>query len=352
MNSTFIIDYENINCNSTNIKNISDLLGEEINKAQYFSPLFSWFVVTYTYYTIGRKNGTIWRYLFYVTTFGLIANVLDIIKKVSVGRQYHFNVFIQINWISTIFYGLNEWGFVYINYSKIRACVELLKTKIWVVLIYSFLCYILICRIIITYYKNQEEWEDYTKYCLLKNSRFSSQLHALIYIPIGLLELGLIICVLNQYLKEKKILSSTKTELYVLFHSTIGRTIMISLIYIYIAIDVLLKSNAVVELLRKIFWRVKGIFGVIFLVDLLLLKIDIDQNKILIQKDLINIKNKFEIIRSVPTHRKNSLKSLSNYSNFSQYQNLLPSTALIHSNESFNHNSTNSNIPLVNQNYP
>ncbi|ORY20277.1 hypothetical protein LY90DRAFT_676835 [Neocallimastix californiae] len=287
MNSTFIIDYENINCNSTNIKNISDLLGEEINKAQYFSPLFSWFVVTYTYYTIGRKNGTIWRYLFYVTTFGLIANVLDIIK-----------------------------------------------------------------RIIITYYKNQEEWEDYTKYCLLKNSRFSSQLHALIYIPIGLLELGLIICVLNQYLKEKKILSSTKTELYVLFHSTIGRTIMISLIYIYIAIDVLLKSNAVVELLRKIFWRVKGIFGVIFLVDLLLLKIDIDQNKILIQKDLINIKNKFEIIRSVPTHRKNSLKSLSNYSNFSQYQNLLPSTALIHSNESLNHNSTNSNIPLVNQNYP
>lgn len=213
-------------CDLSTKQDISDILGAEINKAQYFSPIFSWCVVTYTYYTIGRKNGTIWKNLFYVATFGLIANVLDIIKKVSLERLYYFETFIYLNWVSTYFYGLNEWGFVYINFSKIRACVKLLKSKTWNVFIYILLVYVLICRTIITYIKNQEELEDYRKECKLNNSRSSSTFHAMVYIPIGLIELALIICVVEQYLKEKKIRDTTRNELSVLFHSTLARTIM------------------------------------------------------------------------------------------------------------------------------
>jgi len=212
-------------CNSTNTESIYKLLGDEINKAQYFCPLISWFVVAYTYYTIGRKSGKIWKYLYYVTTFGFIANMLDIIKKISVERKSNFEIFIYINWISTYFYGLNEWGFVYINFSKIKACVRLLQNKAWIIFIKLFLIYILICRTVITYYKNQEEWEDYSTSCTLKNSRFSSKLHALVYIPTGLVEIALIICVLEQYFREKKLIENAKSELYILFHSTLGRTI-------------------------------------------------------------------------------------------------------------------------------
>jgi len=210
----------------TSTPTVWKLLGSYINKAQYFSPIISWFVVTYTYFIIGRKGGPIWKYLLYVVSFGMIANCLDIIKEISMNTRFYFNIIIYVSWIETIFFGLNEWGFVYINYKKVKSCVKLLNNKFWTVFISLFLIYISICRIIVT--KSQFA-EDKKKYNGETVKETSSSIHAMIFIPIAIVEICMIVCVMEQYFNKNNKLNE---ELSILFHSTLSRTLM-SKLFIY-----------------------------------------------------------------------------------------------------------------------
>jgi len=220
----------NTTATKTPSTNVWVLLGNNINKAQYFCPIFSWFAVTYTYFTIGRKGaGPIWKYLFYVVTFGFLANILDITKQISLETKFHFETMQYISWIETYLFGLNEWGFVFINFKKIKSCVKLLNNKIWSVFISLFLLYILGCRTIITRSKFKEDWSRYIGQAYEDKS---INYHAILYIPIGIVEIILIVCVIDQYLSEKK--STIRNELSILFHSTLSRTLMSKFIYIYI----------------------------------------------------------------------------------------------------------------------
>ncbi|ORX50299.1 hypothetical protein BCR36DRAFT_352332 [Piromyces finnis] len=283
---------------STETENIWVLLGNNINKAQYFCPIFSWFAVAYTYYSIGRKGGgPIWKYLLYVVTFGFLANVLDIVKNISYEKRYHFESIQYISWVVTVLFGLNEWGFVYINFKKIKSCVKLLNNKIWSGLIVVLFIYVMFCRVIITKYKFKEDWAKYNSE-EANSSTYTNKslnLHAMLYIPIGMVEIILIICVIEQYITEKK--NMVRNELSILFNSTLSRTLMISILYILIAISVLINNGTYIEFARKCFWRVKGIFGIIFLVDLLLLRIDLDQNDIKTEREKYN-RQQIEVIRS------------------------------------------------------
>jgi len=268
-------------------------LGNYVNKAQYFCPLFSWFIVSYTYFIIGRKGGPIWKYLFYVVSFGMLANVLSIIKEMSLGFSFHFNTFIYLNWIETILFGFNEWGFVYINYKKIKSCVKLLNNKVWTIFISIFLFYILFCRLFVTKYQFEEDMHKYKKDTNYEKK--SQSFHAMIFIPIAFVEICMIICVMEQYFNKNNILNE---ELTILFHSTLSRTLMISLLYVFIGISVLIDDKKhFVECLKKVLWRIKGILGIIFLVDLLLLRIDLDNNNFKHLQNEIDKKQQ-ELIRS------------------------------------------------------
>jgi len=264
-----------------NNKSIWSILGDDVNKAQYFGPFLSWLVVTYCYFDIGRNAGPVWKYLFYVVTLGFLANVTDIIKQISMEKKLYFEYIRYAVWISTYLFGINEWGFVYINFTKIKACIKPLRNKLWSILMNVFLIYILFCRTIITLHKFHE---DYDEYYNGKNeqTKKSSSYHALSYIPIGIVEVILVLIVIIQYVKEKN--GNDKNEITVLFHSTLTRNLIISFVYIFIAILVLIENHDSTDFLRKLCWRIKGVFGIIILVDLLLLRIDLD-------KDIIQLNN-------------------------------------------------------------
>jgi hypothetical protein len=283
------------NCNIQ--KYIWTYLGNDVNKSQYFNPIFSWFVVAYTYYAVGRNSGSIWKYLYYVTLFGLLANIVVIIKEYLYLKNYHIEYVKYTVWLETYLYGINEWGFVFINFQKIRSCIPFLKKKFWMIFIYILLVYTIFCRTMIAYYKIGEEYEKFRN-CHLKVEQDlnvttkSTKFHATLYIPIGVVELIFILSVLREYFNEKA--NTIKKELSALLHSTLFRTLIISVIYILIAIDVLFEKVGAVDFYRKLLWRIKGIFGIIFLVDLLLLRIDLDSNTLIMQKQEIE-KQKKEI---------------------------------------------------------
>jgi len=210
-------------------KDIWDHLGSNVNKSQYFNPIFSWFVVAYTYYAVGRNSGSIWKYLYYVTSFGLFANVVVIIKEYLYLKNFHINYVMYTVWFETYLYGINEWGFVYINFQKIRSCIPFLKRRFWLVFIYALLVYTLFCRTMIAYYKADEEYDKYIK-CHLNIiedtdiTTKSTKFHAFLYIPIGVVELIFILSVMKEYFSEKS--NTIKKELSALLHSTLFRTLI------------------------------------------------------------------------------------------------------------------------------
>lgn len=270
-------------------------LGDDVNRSQYFNPIFSWFVVAYTYFAVGRNCGSIWKYLYHVTSFGLLANVVVIIKEYLYLKNIYINYVVYIIWIETYLYGLNEWGFVFINFQKIRSCIPLLKKKFWMYFLYTLLVYTMFCRTMIGYYKIDEEYVKYTNCHKNIQPDFSvttksTKFHAFLYIPIGIVELIFIIIVMKEYFSEKS--NAIKNELSALLHSTLFRTLMVSVLYIFIAIDVLFEKKGMIDFYRKLLWRIKGMLGIIFLVDLLLLRIDLDSNTLILQKQEIDNKAK------------------------------------------------------------
>jgi len=289
-----------ISTNSTKTCNVSPteiwkFLGESVNKSQYFNPLFSWFVVAYTYIAVGRNSGTIWKYLFFVTTFGFIASGLDIVKVYFYERFDNIDTVSKFNMIQTYFYGLNEWGFVYINFCKIKTCIKSLRSKFWVFFMYLFLAYTTFCRTMIGYYKIEEEATKYkNKLSCTPNdltiTEKSTQFHAALYIPIGIIEIIFISLVIHEYFNGKT--QAVRNELSTLFYSTLFRTLIVSVIYILISINVCFDNTGHISFERKLLWRIKGMFGVIFLVDLLLLKIDLDISTLKLQKVQIESREK------------------------------------------------------------
>jgi len=210
------------------IINLWKFLADTCNKSQYFNPLFSWFVVVYTYYAVGKNAGAIWKYLFYVVTAGFIANVLALIKTYAFESNFYIQYVKYMNCVETIFFGLNEWGFVFINYKKISSCVNTLKSKFWHYLVYIFLGYVMFCRVMIAYYKVDEEYMKYTEKHMglthVDRTEQSTRFHAALYIPIGIIEFLFIMAVIIQYFKEKS--GNIRKELSTLLHSTLFRMLI------------------------------------------------------------------------------------------------------------------------------
>ena len=218
---------------SFNLINVWKYLADDVNKSQFFNPLFSWIVVSYTYYAIGRRGGAIWKYLFIVVTFGGIANVIHILKTYAYESNYYLRYVKYLNWVDTYFYGLNEWGFVFINFTKIRACVNILKHKFWTIFMYILLIYITFCRSMIAYYKVDE---DYTKYFGKFNgnpnveiNEKSTRFHAALYIPLGVIELILILCVIIQFIKKS---NPNRQEFSSLLQSTLLRMLLSKFLFL------------------------------------------------------------------------------------------------------------------------
>ncbi|ORX50301.1 hypothetical protein BCR36DRAFT_583434 [Piromyces finnis] len=74
--------------------------------------------------------------------------------------------------------------------------------------------------------------------------------------------------------------------------------IFVSSLFIGISIIVFFPSTGVSGFIRRLLWRIKGNLGIIFLVDIILLRIDLDKNKIIEQTRQIQMMNKNKTIQN------------------------------------------------------
>ncbi|OUM68762.1 hypothetical protein PIROE2DRAFT_3449 [Piromyces sp. E2] len=237
-----------------------------INKSQYFNPLFSWVVVTFTYFSIGIQGGAIWKYLFYTSSAGFVATCCGMIYGVSNRLIVEENIFTLLTWVEGMFWTLSEWGYVYINYVKIRTCISELRKTRWKVIMGGILIYSIAIRVRLMHLDFSKRINDSiknrgTEFDVNKYNKEKDYAHGFLYLPLGVVCALFIYYIINEFLSEKD--DSTQNVLSILLHSTLTR-------------------------MRNL--------GLIFLVDILLLRIDLDNNQIAMQdKEIEELQKKKDL---------------------------------------------------------
>jgi len=164
---------------------VFDTLTIAANNTQYFSTFFSWVVVCFIYFTIGVRGGSIWRYLLYVTTVDFFSSFLGTCYNLSLSLHLTSNFFVFLTWIEGICWALSEWGYVYINFLKIKTCIKIFNKKYWHFIMILILINCIAFRSWINHYDYQYKKEG-TYYENLNNSEFRNLLLSFLFCPLGL----------------------------------------------------------------------------------------------------------------------------------------------------------------------
>jgi len=153
------------------------------------------------------------------------------------------------------------------------------------------LVYSLIIRIALIYFdynqslKVMENPED--KYIMEDPSYKSlrNTAYAFLYFPLGLICVSFIFFIIKELIEENDELN--RNVIYIMLQSTLSRMGFVSLIFIGISIIVNLSPDGYFGFIRDLLWRLKDNLGLIFLIDILLIRIDLDGNKINMKKQEI-----------------------------------------------------------------
>jgi len=266
-------------------KTIFKSLADMVNKAQYFNPIFSWLVVFFSYYSIGNQGGVIWKYLLYATSLGLIATCFNMAYIISENlNYYYYDKFLLLIWIEGICWTFNEWIYIYISYIKIKSCIKVLKKKFWKIILYIILIYTLIVRFVLVYLdytqnlKKMKYPEDkyITKDPVFKNRKEFA--YGLLYFPLGLICISFVFFIIKEIIEEND--ESNRNVILILLQSTLSRMGFVSLLFIGLSIVIHLPSDGIFGIVRDLLWRLKDNLGIIFLIDILLIRIDLEKNRI------------------------------------------------------------------------
>jgi len=211
-------------------KIMTDMLSDNLNKSQYFNPFFSWVVVVYTYYSIGINGGSIWKYLYYNATVGFIAICISMTYSMAEGLNYKYETFIKLIWIEELLWNINEWGYVFINFIKIRTCIKSLKKRYWMGIIYTLFFYTLIVRSYLCHLDHDYKLNKYLKGGKLSDeeektySKSSNICNSFLYFPLGVVCVIFIYFIFVEFIKEDD--KNTKNVLSILLHSTLSRMLL------------------------------------------------------------------------------------------------------------------------------
>ncbi|ORX79523.1 hypothetical protein BCR32DRAFT_294382 [Anaeromyces robustus] len=277
-------------------KSLFNSLSDVTNKAQYFNPFFSWIIVTYTYFSIGARGGAIWRYLYIVTTLGFMAICCNafytLSEKVVIHNDRDYLYAVKLTWIEGFLWTFNEWGYIYINYVKIRSCIRKLKNKFYTFGMYGLLVYGLIIRVILCSLDYNYRIERYNNgFNDLSDARVNewntkkNHAHFAMYFPFGIISFIFIYHIAIELMGEND--KYTRNILTILLHSTLTRMLFVSLLFIGFAFIVNFPHVGWSGFLRDLIWRIKGNLGIIFLIDLLLIRVELDDNRINMQEEEI-----------------------------------------------------------------
>ncbi|ORX46186.1 hypothetical protein BCR36DRAFT_332133 [Piromyces finnis] len=267
-------------------KTVVNTLSEIINKSEYFNPFFSWIIVSFAYFSIGIHGGRIWKHLFYCALTGFMAICCAIVYNLSENLNYKCDLFIKLIWIEGYLWSINEWFYVYINYIKIQMYIKSLRKKFIRILVFLILVYSFAVRTklnSIEYNMKKERKEDENIYIKSKNKHI-----AVLYFPPGFVCALFIYFIIKEFFQENNYVKGIISSL---LHNTLSRMLLVSLLFINIAVIGILPQVGVVKFLYYVLIRLKGNISLIFLIDILLLRIDLDHNKIAMQDQEIEKKN-------------------------------------------------------------
>ncbi|OUM68389.1 hypothetical protein PIROE2DRAFT_3993 [Piromyces sp. E2] len=279
-------------------KLVVETLSEIVNKSEYFNPFFSWVIIAFTFFSIGIHGGPIWKYLFYCATIGFIAISCAFCYTIAENLNYKVEMFVKLIWVEGYLWTINEWFYVYINYVKIQTCIKSLRKQCIKIILYMILGYSLYFRTRLNMKEYDIKWYTLTdkKYNQEEYEKERSKYITFLYLPPGIICAVFIFYIIKELLQENS--NYQKNVLSSFLHSTLSRMLIVSIIFIGISIIVLFKEEGVAKFIRNLFVRLKGNLGLIFLIDILLLRIDLDHNQIALQDQEIEKMNVGKTIQS------------------------------------------------------
>jgi len=225
--------------------------------------------------------------IYFFTSAGFGATILSMLYEIALNLHYDgVTIFRYLTILEDFLKAINEWGFVYINYIKIRSCLRTLKKTYWKVIMFGLLLYNLCIRsqLFLLHYKKRSKEEEFMK----KGEKYMKPEDyyrkqdvalALIYFPLGTLCAIFIAINIKELIHESE--NESKTNINILLRSNLSRMLLVTIVFISfigISITTYIKMDDFIKFIRFLLWRIKENLGVIFLIDLLLLRIDLDIN--------------------------------------------------------------------------
>eukprot|EP00833_Pecoramyces_ruminatium_P009433 jgi/Orpsp1_1/1183465/evm.model.c7180000085305.1 len=254
--------------------NITTDILDHVNKTQYYGPSLSFILVLYTYCIIGE--GKLWKHLLRVTFYGFVAVTLTSIFD-TFRTYFTLDYVLQIKWLEGIFWHLNEYGFVYISYIKLQTVVNELKKKYWDYIMKALFVYNLIIRFIIAYANIAG-----------RTSSAGSHLQGLTFLPLALVEVVFMYLIIKTFIEQSNSNAMSKDIVSTMLTSTLTRMFLVALIYFVSSIVCFLYAPPILKGIKNTVWRAKAALGLIFLLDLLFIRIDLREKMSYGQPDSSN----------------------------------------------------------------
>jgi hypothetical protein len=243
--------------------NITTDIFNNVNSTQYYVPSLSFILVLYTYYILGE--GKIWKHLLNVTLCGFIGCMLTAFYN-SLKTYFTFDYVVQIKWIEAIFWHLNEYGYVYISYLKLKTVVRSLQKKYWDYIMGILFVYNLIVRFVIA-----------AANVMGRTSSAGSHLQGLTFLPLALIEALFMYLIIKTFVEQSRNNSLSGEIVYTMLTSSLTRMFLVGLIYFIGSIVCFLYAPPILKALKNAVWRAKASLGLIFLLDLLFIRIDLKE---------------------------------------------------------------------------
>ncbi|KAL6631970.1 hypothetical protein LY90DRAFT_670174 [Neocallimastix californiae] len=236
-------------------KHIDDIFGtflnitvdilDNVNDTQHYIPGLTFILVLYVYQIIGE--GRVWKYLLSATFFGFLGSLLTAVFNACKG-YFPLDYILQIKWFEAISWHLNEYGYVYISYLKLRIVVNELQKNYWKYIMNGVFLYNLIVRLIIA-----------TVTIVGRKNSAGSHLLGFTFFPLSIVEIVFMFLIIKTFIKQT---NGSKIQ-------KIGLIYLLSSCVCYFYAPPILKS------VKSVIWRAKAALGLIFLLDLLFIRIDI-----------------------------------------------------------------------------
>eukprot|EP00833_Pecoramyces_ruminatium_P006543 jgi/Orpsp1_1/1180575/evm.model.c7180000073958.1 len=243
--------------------NVTTDILDNVNNTQYYAQGLNFILVLYTYFIIGE--GKVWKHLLGVTFYGFVGVMLTGFYN-TLKSYFTLDYVLQIKWLEAIFWHLNEYGYVYISYLKLKTVVGPLQKKYWDYIMKGLFVYNLIVRFIIA-----------AANIMGRTSSAGSHLQGLTFLPLALVEAVFMYLIIATFIEQSRKNSISGDIVSTMLTSSLTRMFLVGLIYFFGSIVCFLYSPPILKAIKNTVWRAKAALGLIFLLDLLFIRIDLKE---------------------------------------------------------------------------